>query len=263
MAYQEDNGPPLFTYATIATYLAVFAAQCVGAGGIDQLEAWPWLLGRGQTWRLMTQTLMHVSVLHLVFNLIMFFRFSLVIENWLGPWVALLLYVFFAAGSSAAQDLISSVAREGFSKYFVQTMGASGVVYGLFAFLWVMRRRRDDAALVANAQTSQAMFAWLAVCFVINLMGGHIGNTAHIVGGILGWMLGQAVVARRAHRIPIFAGAGALCGMLVVLTLQPVWQRTLAHVPVLRDRYYPHDPPAEVRESYEHPDRKHRTPGLF
>src|SRR5438309_598893 len=113
MPYQEDNGPPLFTYAMLATYLAVFAAQFVGANGLTYLEPWPWLLGHGEMWRLITATVMHGSIMHLAFNLIFFLRFCLVIENWLGPWMALLLYALFAAGSCAAQQLISAVQHHG------------------------------------------------------------------------------------------------------------------------------------------------------
>src|SRR5947209_15692821 len=72
MNYQDDNGPPLFTFAMLAAYVAVFAAQCVGASGVGQLEGLPWLVGRGEVWRLITSTLLHGSVLHLAFNAIMF-----------------------------------------------------------------------------------------------------------------------------------------------------------------------------------------------
>jgi GlpG protein len=251
MAYQEDNGPPLFTYAMIATYLAVFAAEFAGAGGLDYLMVRPWLLGRGETWRLLSATLMHASVIHLLFNLYWFARFSLVIENWLGPWFALALYVFCAAGSSAAQVLIGTPSL----------VGASGVVYGFFGFLWVLRRRRDDAASVVDQSTIQYMLAWLVVCFVVNLFGAPIANTAHVVGLGLGRLVGQCFVARRKERPLLVAATLAIGLTLPLLTWQPVWEHTLAYVPVLSRTYRPQ--PAVEKALDEYRAQHRRPPGLF
>src|SRR4051794_40328822 len=177
MPHHEDPGPPMFTYAMLAVFVAFFAAE-FRQSDLSYFYAFPWRVGDGEFWRLITCTFLHGSVLHILFNAAMFFRFSSVIDNWLGPWGAMALYAFFAVGSSAAQLLVSNGGL----------IGAPGVVYGLFGFLWVMPRRRDDAAFAADASTVQTMLGWLLVCFVVNLMGGRIGNTAHIVGLALGWL---------------------------------------------------------------------------
>jgi GlpG protein len=249
----------------LATYVAVFAAEFVGANGLTYLEPWPWLLGRGEMWRLITATLMHGSVLHIAFNLYMFVRFSYVIENWLGPWVNLLLYAVFAAGSSAAQLLISAVEYHGPFIVYSGLVGASGVVYGYFGLLWVLRRRRDDAAEAVSQSTIQYMLAWLAVCFVVNLFGGHIANTAHVAGLGLGWLAGQCFVATRRTRWPIVIGTCIVSCLLPLLTWGPVWHATLAYVPMLNRRFDPDPPPERIRDAYEHPDRdtRQQQPGLF
>lgn len=182
----------------------------------------------------------------------MFFRFSRVVDDWLGPWGALALYAFFALGSSAAQLLVTPG---------LGMIGASGVVYGLFGFLWVLSRRRDDAAFAADPNVVQAMLGWLLICFVVNQLGGHIANTAHIVGLALGWLTGQTLVVRRQWRIPMILATLAACALPIALCQRPVWEKTLAHVPVL-NRYYPHDVPTEFRIRLEHPDNP-ESPGLF
>ena len=244
MAWQETSDEtPLFTYAMMAVFVAVFAAQLTGSD-LNQLQAYPWRLGRGETWRLITSTTMHGGLLHFAFNMVMFLRFGTAIERWLGPWTAMGLYIFFAVGASAPQALetdgrMFSLPDGG---YVLQlpAIGASGVVFGYFGFLWVVRRRYDIAAEVVTPVTIQAMLGWLAICFLINATGAFglsIANSAHVAGLLFGWLVGQAVVARRLHRVPIILGTVLLCAALVSLTLKPVWVRTLANVPLLRDRY--------------------------
>jgi membrane associated rhomboid family serine protease len=241
MPYHEDPGPPMFTYAMLAVFVAFFAAE-YRQSDLSLFYAFPWRIADGELWRLITCTFLHGSILHIAFNAAMFFRFSRVIDNWLGPWGAMALYAFFAIGSSAAQLLVSKAGL----------IGASGVVYGLFGFLWVMSRRRDDAAFAADPSVVQTMLGWLAVCFVVNLMGGNIGNTAHAVGLALGWLTGQTFVARRKWRIPMILVTVAACALPIVLCQRSVWDRTLAHVPPF-NTYYPHDVPAELRQMFEHP----------
>src|SRR5215216_2568088 len=106
MPYQEDNGPPLFTLAATATILAFFGAQWTHSD-LSRFFAFPWRVAEGQYWRLITCTFLHGGLMHIAFNLSLFVRFSAVIDNWLGPWVALALYVFVALSSSAAQLLVS------------------------------------------------------------------------------------------------------------------------------------------------------------
>jgi membrane associated rhomboid family serine protease len=236
----------------LAVFLAFFGAEFTRAD-LSAFYAYPWRVADGQLWRLVTATFLHGSLLHIAFNAAMFLRFSTVVDDWLGPWAALLLYAFVATASNAAQLLVSSGPGG--------AIGASGVVYGLFGFLWVMARRHDGAAEAANASVVQGMLGWLAVCFVVNQLGGHIANTAHIVGLALGWLVGQTVVARRKWRIPMALATLAAWALPLVLSQRPVWEHTLAHVPGLGNAYWA-DAPAEVREAFENPDRP-RQPGLF
>jgi len=153
MPHQEDNGPPLFTYAMMAVFIAFFAAQFTQAD-LAHFYAFPWRVAHGELWRLLTCTFLHGSFMHIPLNVALFLRFAFVVDNWLGPWAALALYVVAGSSASAAQILVGAGP--------LGLVGASGVVYGFFGFLWVMSRRRDDAALAANPQIVQTMFGWLS-----------------------------------------------------------------------------------------------------
>jgi len=242
MRYEEHHAePPMFTYAALAAFIAFFGAE-YRHFDLSKFQAYPWRVADGELWRLVTCTFLHAGLLHIVFNLALFLRFSTVIDNWLGPWAALFLYVFVASSSTAAQLLVSPVGM----------VGASGVVYGLFGFLWVFARRRDDAAEVANMQIVQAMLAWLGICAVINYFGGNIGNTAHAYGLLLGWLCGKTFVAMRKNRIPLALLTLAVWAIPMIFIQRPVWNRTLAHVRPF-NTWYPNEISPEARQFYEDP----------
>jgi membrane associated rhomboid family serine protease len=243
MPDQQENGPPLFTYAAMATLLAFFGAQ-YKQFDLSKFYAFQWRVADGELWRLITCTFLHSGVMHIAFNAILFLRFSTVIDNWLGPWAAMLLYVFFAMSSNAAQLLVSNAS----------VIGASGVVYGLFGFLWVMSRRRDDAAEAANRHTVETMLAWLGICALINYFGGNIGNTAHAMGLLLGWLVGQTFVARKTWRIPLALTTLAVWAIPLILIQPAVWNRTLAYVPPFSGWYSFRSVSPEERIVYEGPE---------
>src|SRR5258706_6223881 len=129
MRYKDDHGPPMFTFAALAAFIAFFGAQYQHFD-LTRFYAFPWRVADGELWRLITCTFLHGSVMHIVFNVALFLRFSTVIDNWLGPWAALFLYAVLALSSNAAQLLTS----------LVGVIVASWVAYGLFGVLWALFR---------------------------------------------------------------------------------------------------------------------------
>lgn len=250
MPLQEDHGPPMFTFAMLAVFLAFFGAQWKGFD-LTRFFAYPWYVADGQVWRLLTCTIMHGGIIHLLFNTVLFLRFSSVIDNWLGPWGAMLLYVLFAASSTAAQLLMGTTLM----------VGASGAVYGLFGFLWVMSRRRDDAANAANLYVVESLLGWLVVCFVVNVFGGRIANTAHVWGLFLGWLLGQTWVARRKWKPLLMVATVVAMVAPVALTQRAIWERTMAHLPYFGSVYRINPHPGQ-REHHDDPENQVK-PGVF
>src|SRR2546421_3008158 len=244
MPRQQDHGPPMFTYAAMAGFIAFFGAQ-YKQFDLAKFYAFPWRVADGEIWRLITCTFLHGGILHIAFNASLFLRFSTVVDNWLGPWFALLFYAFIALSTNAAQLLASG------SPFGV--VGASGVVYGLFGFLWVMSRRRDDAAEAANKHIVETLFGWLIICAVINFFDGNIGNTAHVMGLLLGWLVGQIFVARKKWRIPLTLATILVWAIPLILIQRPVWNHTLAYIPPF-NHWYPHDATAQDRQYFEDPE---------
>lgn len=149
----------------------------------------------GQVWRLLTPMFIHFGPFHLIFNMF-----------WLRDLGGLLERRFGAlrfGGLIVATELVSS-----FAEYFMGTStafgGMSGVVYGLFGFVWVLGRL-DPAGFgySLTSQTVSLMMIWFFLCFTGAL--GPIANYAHagglVAGAGLAWIVSRVtlrdVLARR------------------------------------------------------------------
>lgn len=158
-----------------------------------------------EPWRLLTSTLLHVNFIHLLFNGLWMFRFGTLLEGQLGALRFGGLFVLLAVGSGAAEQALAGGG-----------VGLSGVVYGLFGFLWAARRAGQRYALAVVDQRTTALFVgWFFFCIVATYTGMlAIANVAHGMGALLGFLLGLAAARPRAR---IAAGLGA--GLLVALSL--------------------------------------------
>jgi membrane associated rhomboid family serine protease len=250
MSDADEHPAPLFTYTALTAMVAVFVVEFTHSD-LSMLECYPWRLGQGQWWRLITCTFLHGGVMHIAFNMMLFFYFGRVVENWLGPWIALALYVFLAAGSSAGQVLSSGGL----------VVGASGVVYGLFGFLWAARRRWYEAQHVITPNVIEGMLGWLGLCVVLSWLNVPIANTAHAVGLALGWLLGRAF-ERGPWRWATGAASVVLGVALVVCTDAPVWNALRGSSGAFGVLHYRPDPLSPTDRDYlEHLPRP--EPGFF
>jgi GlpG protein len=133
----------------------------------------------GQLWRLFTPILIHGNVMHIFFNLWWLRDLGSMIEGRQSSWQLALLVLVVAAGSNLAEYWIGRMAVFG---------GMSGVVYGLFGYVW-MRGKFDPASgLFVHPSTVTIMMIWLVVCFTGIV--GAVANTAHVAGLAIGMAWG-------------------------------------------------------------------------
>ena len=162
----------------------------ISAGGgapADALHFWRSLtqVGEGQVWRLVTPIFLHFSLWHLLLNLLWFRDLGRVLEQKLGGWKLAVLVLALAVVSNLAQF---AVAGGNFG-------GLSGVVYGLFGYLWVRGRMEPGFGTWIHPVTSTMMLLFLALG-VFGLIG-PIANTAHFSGLLAGAVFGWAASRRR------------------------------------------------------------------
>jgi GlpG protein len=127
-----------------------------------------------EPWRLVTPMFLHFGFLHIIFNMWWLKDLGSAIERVFSPLYLLLLVLVIGVGSHFLEWKMSGPTMFG---------GMSGVVYGLFAFIWV--RGRLDPAFPYRIPTQLVTFMliWLGLGFTGAI--GHIANWVHL-GGLVG-----------------------------------------------------------------------------
>ncbi len=157
----------------------------------------------GAWWQLMTSAFTHVEVLHIGFNMLALFFLGPMLENVLGRWRFLAVYLVSALSGSAAVML--------FANPHSQTLGASGAIFGLMGALAVM-------ALKVRGQV-QSVFTWIALNLVFTFTVSGISWQGHIGGLVGGVIIGTAMVyAPRNNRALVqWSVTGLVLAVSVVL----------------------------------------------
>ncbi len=144
----------------------------------------------GQIWRLWTPMFLHYSVAHLGFNMVGMYNLGAPLERVNGSRTYLVLCLVLALLSNLGQYLIDG------SPYFG---GMSGVLYGLFGYIWLRGRSDPEFVLQLPTETTIVAMVWFVVCFTGWL--GPIGNSSHstglIVGAVWGVAAGRTAVRQR------------------------------------------------------------------
>lgn len=184
------------TLGLILSCVALFVLQQMGEKGeVEQLlmfgnrQAWinhqfmPEIL-HGQVWRLFTPILLHGGFLHILFNMMWLRQLGSVIEYVEGTVVFGLQVLVFAAFSNVCQYLVSG---PGF-------LGMSGVVYGLFGYIWICSKYDPKRPYTLDKETVTLMLIWFVLCFSGLL--GPIANYAH-AGGLVAGIVWGSIAARQ------------------------------------------------------------------
>jgi len=142
----------------------------------------------GQVWRLISPNYVHLGIIHLVFNMYWLYRFGADIESRKGSLYLLLMLVVIGVTSNVAQALIESPFGG----------GMSGVVYGLFGYVWMKSNYDAGSGFQISHFTVIVFIVWFFVCFTGYV--GNIANTAHGAGLVIGVAWGYAPVLLESLR---------------------------------------------------------------
>lgn len=154
---------------------------------------------QGEVWRLFSPVLLHGGLLHLIFNMLWLFILGRQIEDRLGKTRYLFLSLLLGIFSNVAQYLVS-----GFD-----FLGYSGIVVGMVGFIWMRQKvapwegyplQRPVIIFISIfvvAMLALEVFNWTLQFFHLRIGGANIANTAHVIGGVFGALLGKLSLFER------------------------------------------------------------------
>ncbi len=128
----------------------------------------------GQVWRLFTPILIHFDVLHIFFNMLWLHDLGSMIEGRQSSWHLGLLVLVIAACSNLAEFYLGHTPAFG---------GMSGVVYGLFGYIWLRGKFDPASGLFLHPTTVIMMIVWFFICLTGVL---PVANIIHAVGLAMG-----------------------------------------------------------------------------
>jgi membrane associated rhomboid family serine protease len=178
-----------FTNNTIFEKGALFATGYVDSNGN------PIGVAHGEWWRMVTAMFLHASFFHLAVNMYSLYFVGTIMEQVIGRWRFLLLYLASGLAGSAGALLLSPLSP---------TVGASGAIFGILGGLLVLERKRHIAT---GGQVAGLIVLNLVITFAFSStisVGGHVGG---LIGGIaLMW----AMLQFRRSTLLTLASAAAL-----------------------------------------------------
>ncbi|CAN5820065.1 hypothetical protein BH24CHL5_BH24CHL5_07640 [soil metagenome] len=232
---------PLVTYSIIAATMAISLFSMFGPGGDSLIELLALVkpaVAEGEYWRLLTVTLVHGGLLHLLFNMYALWIVGPLSEMLYGRAAFIAIYLLAALGGSIASYLF----------FGNPSVGASGAVFGLFGLILTSTHFHKPAL----GRQASGLTRQIGVLIVLNLVIGfgiggfaRIDNAAHVGGLLVGAWLGFLIAPRGAATLASFwqrpagtadpspvrigpllriAGVVALGAVLLVgLTITPLW----------------------------------------
>ena len=140
----------------------------------------------GQLWRLFTPTFIQLDPMHILFNVLLLANLGGVVERRYG-WHRLMIFVL-------AVSAISNVCEYRFVSPLFG--GLSGVVFGLFGFVWTDSKYNPNSDFVVPPMVTAMMLGWFVFCIVG--LGGTVANFVHWGGLASGALIGR-LAARLAR----------------------------------------------------------------
>ena len=184
-----------FAPNTIFEHGALFASLCCVDGHVAGVA-------HGEWWRLFTSMFLHANFLHIAMNMYSLYFVGTILEQVIGRWRFVLLYLASGIAGSAGALVWSPS---------VPTVGASGAIFGVLGALFILERRGNIATegqiaglIVLNLVLTFAFSSYISV-------GGHVGG---LIGGVaLMWLL---LHFRNSAAYSVAATAGVVVLSVVV-----------------------------------------------
>jgi rhomboid protease GluP len=177
---------------------------------------------RGSYWGLITSAFVHFAFWHVAFNLYWLWTLGRLLEKSIGSLAFLALVLSSAFVSSAFQLATDNPG-----------IGASGVVYALFGFMWMTQKKYPTFGTVLDSRTITTFLVWLVGCFLATALKlWDVANAAHLAGLGFGMLVATALNLRYRPLLTVPALL-AMVGMATTFLFwcpgSLTWLETSAH----------------------------------
>ncbi|VAW91120.1 Rhomboid protease GlpG [hydrothermal vent metagenome] len=146
-------------------------------------------VSQGDVWRLLTPIFIHLSYIHIIFNMMWLWDLGGTIETLEGR-----LNIF---SQVVVYGIVGNLAQYTFSGPLFG--GMSGVVYGLLAYVWVQGKFNPRFGASLPKEIVYMMLIWYFICWTGLL--GPIANMAHTGGLVTGLIFGFVHVKIVANKL--------------------------------------------------------------
>ncbi len=210
--HTEHKAKPWVSMLAVFSCALIYLALMVQGG----YESWESLSGfgyhhaksmwEGAYWALFTSAFVHFEIWHIAFNVYWLWVLGTRLERAMGSPRFLMFFVLAAFVSSSFELAVSDDTG----------IGASGVVYSIFGYMWLARHRYPSFREALDTQTINIFLLWLVGCVVATYLDvWNVGNAAHVSGLLFGCAVAGSLVLRRKRRV-ILAGLVAMVGLSFV-----------------------------------------------
>ncbi len=138
-------------------------------------------LKKGEVWRAFTPIFLHGNTLHLVFNVIGLVVFGRLTERWMGT----PRYALFILVAALASNLLQGLAP-GWLQGNPNFGGISGVVYGLFGYIWVRTSMNPSLGVMIPFTVVVLLILPLVIGLTGMIPNWQYADLAHLVGLVVG-----------------------------------------------------------------------------
>jgi rhomboid protease GluP len=193
-AIARPGARPRVTWALLAANVAVFGLEVFYGGSQDLItlerlgalliekESWP------EPWRYLAATFLHFGPLHLGMNMLALNLLGPFVEQRLGAWRYLALYLGSGVLSMVGVSVMTHLAEDPPPQILV---GASGAIMGLVgataAILFKLWRRDRNRVAMDRLRATASI---LAFQFIFDLFTREVSMSAHLGGAVIGFLLG-------------------------------------------------------------------------
>jgi len=214
------------TYGTIALLILVFFGNMGNENLTDKLIFSSYQIRKKrQYYRIFSVGLVHAGFIHLGMNLLGLYFFGPIIEDVLGTWITLIIFISSVAGGS----FLSLLLRRKEANY--QAIGASGGVSGILmaAMLWYPQMRIGLMLLpvMIPAWIFGIIFSLGSIVLTQTADRNRISHEGHLggmlFGGLVGYWTIPLEILQQSQQVLFYFGVLPIALFALLQWIQPGW----------------------------------------